>query len=170
MQETFNLSFDVNYGEYAGSLFHQFLKSKYLRLFILFLLGLALLSTLLGLATSSEMNFWVSLLSAIAPVLVISAIAPILFFVFTVIIYLSSRYAFKDIETEFNHWGVSRKSGKINWSKPWREIVKVKETKTAFLVYISKNDFIVIPKRAFKDDAEMNSFSYFWSTRTDFKL
>ncbi len=162
MQETFLLKFDVYYGEYAGSLFRNFLKNKYLRLFLLFLLGLALLSTLLGVATSSEMDIWVSLLSTIAPVLVISVFAPIL--------YAGSRSVFKDVEIEFNHWGVSRKSDKINISKPWREIPKAEETKTAFHIYITKSDFIIIPKRAFKDDAEINSFGYFLSTRTDFKL
>jgi hypothetical protein len=170
MQETFSLKFDVHYGEYAGSLFRHFLKSKYLRFFLLFLLGLIVLMTLLGLATSPEMNFWVSILSSILPIIVISVFAPILFFIFTALIYLGSRFVFKDINIEFTHRGVNRKSDRINLSKPWREIVKAEETKKAFHIYISKNDFIIIPKRAFKDDAEINSFGYFLSTRTDFKL
>lgn len=170
MQETFLLKFDVHYGEYAGSLFRHYLKSKYLRFFLLFLLGLILLMAFLGLVTSSEMNLLVSILSSILPIIVISVFAPILFFIFTALIYLGSRFVFKDIHIEFTHWGINRKSDRINLSKPWRDIVKAEETKTAFHIYITKNDFIIIPKRAFKDDNEMNSFGYFLSTRTDFKL
>jgi YcxB-like protein len=170
MQETFKLNFNLSYVEYAGSLFRHFRRSRFLRIVTLFLIGLLLLSTLLGLATASEVNPLGNFLTSLSAILGTLLFLIILFFILTGAIYTGFRHAFKHVEIVFNHWGVNRQSDKINISKPWRDIVKAEETKTAFHIYISKNDFIIIPKRAFKDDNEMNSFGYFLSTRTDFKL
>ncbi|RXK58157.1 YcxB family protein [Lacibacter luteus] len=170
MQDTFLLNFDISYREYAGSLLRYLLKSKYLKLFLVFMLILSVVSLLLGFVTSTEANLIVSLISSLAPIVILLFFAPFLFLVFTAIIYFSNSPIFKPVNIEFNHWGVNRLSDRINLSKPWREIVKAEETKTAFHIYVSKNDFIIIPKRAFKDEIEMNNFGYFLSTKTEFKL
>lgn len=170
MQETFYLNFDINYREYAGALFRYLIKSKYLRLFLGFMFILSFVSLLLGFVTSTETNLIASLISSLVPVVMLLFFATILFLIFTMVIYYSNTHVFKPVNIEFNHWGVNRKTDRIDLSKPWREIEKAEETKTAYQIFISKSDFIIIPKRAFKDENEMNSFGYFLSTKTEFKL
>ncbi len=170
MQETFYLNFDIGYREYAGALFRYLIKSKYLKLFLAFVFILSFVSLLLGFVTSAETNLIASLISSLAPIVMLLFFTFILFLIFTTVIYTSNTHVFKRINIEFTHWGVNRKTDKVDLSKPWREIIKAEETKTAYNIFIGKSDFIIIPKRAFKDQNEMDSFGYFLSTKTEFKL
>ncbi|MBS1934789.1 MAG: YcxB family protein [Bacteroidetes bacterium] len=58
---------------------------------------------------------------------------------------------------EFTHWGITRNGEKTEFSKPWRDVKKIKETKS-FILFIFHNDFHVIQKRMLKNPDELNAF------------
>ena len=73
-------------------------------------------------------------------------------------IYKSKPYLFENISYEFTHWGVVRHGEKTEFSKPWRDITKIKETKAFFLLYVGNADFHIIQKRMFENDSSITEF------------
>ena len=59
---------------------------------------------------------------------------------------------------QFNHWGVIRHGDLTEFSKPWREVSKFKESKAFFLLYISNTDFHIIQKKMINGSDEINKF------------
>jgi len=62
---------------------------------------------------------------------------------------------------DFTNWGMVRHGEKTEFSQPWRNITKVKETKVFFLFNIGVKDFHCIQKKMFTGEDEINSFRVF---------
>ena len=73
-------------------------------------------------------------------------------------IYKSKSYLFKNVSYDFTHWGVVRHGERTDFSKPWRDITKFKETKAFFVLYTGKSDFHIVQKRMLKDLDSLNDF------------
>jgi hypothetical protein len=73
-------------------------------------------------------------------------------------IYKRKRYLFNNVSYDFTHWGVVRNGAKTEFSKPWREITRFKETKAFFLLYAGSIDVHIFQKRMFANTEELNDF------------
>lgn len=74
-------------------------------------------------------------------------------------LYLRRRHEFDDerILTRVSDGSI----GRMNWP----DVTTVSRTRKHFLVYISKKQFIVIPFRAFKTEADLRAFGEFLAAR-----
>lgn len=73
--------------------------------------------------------------------------------------FVSSSKGFLDERHfEFSLEGVSLKTATASSSFGWRHIYRVCETRRSFLLFISRYQFLLIPKRCFESDDRMKSF------------
>ncbi len=122
------------------------------------LIGLTLLSTFLGFATTSRGFELATIFYNLVPMVILILIIVVFAFFVCLYIYKSKSYLFNNISYDFTHWGVTRYGEKTEFSKPWRDITKMKETKAFFLLFIGNADFHIIQKRMFAGSEELNSF------------
>jgi hypothetical protein len=125
------------------------------------LIGLSLFSNLLGLATTSKGLKVTDFVSVIVPLVILFLMVIIFIIVNCLFIYKSKPYLFQNVSYDFTHWGVVRHGEKTEFSKPWRDISKIKETSAFFLLYIGRTDFHIIQKRMFENMDELNDFKLF---------
>jgi YcxB-like protein len=72
--------------------------------------------------------------------------------------YKSDHLIKNEITYTFSENGINQKRGKsINYID-WNEIVFIKEYSPMFLIYVSKNKAIVLPKRFFESDEQIKIF------------
>lgn len=158
MENSFTIRQDLTFSEFFSSALYYYLSGKSLKRFFLFLLGLSLLSMFLGFLTTSQSVDIITIISTFAPFIILFLIGIIVISLICLYIYKSQPHLFKNVSYYFNHWGVVRHGEQTEFSKPWRDITKFKETKAFFLLYIGSTDFHIIQKRIFENDKVMNDF------------
>ena len=158
MQTTFTINQNLTYREFLSSTLYFYLSAKLLRRFFLLVIGLSLFSNILGLMTTSKGLKVTDFVSAIVPSVILFLMVIIFSIVICLIIYKSKPYLFHNVSYDFTHWGVVRHGEKTEFSKPWREITRVKETRAFFLLYIGRTDFHIIQKRMFGNINELDDF------------
>ena len=158
MEKSFTIRQNLTFRDFLSSTLYYYLSGRLLRRFFLILVGLALLSMFLGLDTTSKGINSARLISSFAPFLIF--LIGVVAFAFTTCLYIykSKPYLFHNVSYDFTHWGVVRHGDRTDFSKPWRDISKIKETKAFFLIYIGNSDFHIIQKRMFAGSEELNDF------------
>jgi hypothetical protein len=119
------------------------------------------ISMLLGVLTSSETFNLYTLITILGPLIGLIILLIAFIVLYTCIIYNTKSILFKRMIYNFTHWGLVKSGNGLEFSRPWREFLKVKETKSFFLLYISKNDAHVIQKRMFRNREEIKDFNFF---------
>ena len=152
MDNSFTIKQNLTFGEFLSATLYYYLSRKLLWRFFLLLIILGLLSILLGQITTSKALTAVDFIPVVAPLVILFLIA-ICFY-----IYKGKPYLFHNVSYDFTHWGVVRHGEKTDFSKPWRNISKIKETKAFFFIYVGKSDFHIIQKRMFANMNELNDF------------
>jgi hypothetical protein len=154
MQNVFKIEQDLTFREFLSFTLYYYLTGKRTRKFFILIATLSLLSVILGLiATSNSIDLLV-ISTYLAPVVV--SFFGLLLICF--IIYQFKPYLFKKVSYEFTHWGVVRHGERTEFSRSWRDITNLKETKAFFLLYIGSTDFHVIQKRMFSDTEKLDTF------------
>ena len=154
MLNSFTIKQDLTLKDFFSSTVYYYLSGRLLKRFFLFLTLLMLLSTFVGPSTT----FLETLITIFVPIIILLLMVITGTFFICVFIYNSKPYLFKNVSYNFTHWGIVRHGERTEFSKPWREISKFKETKSFFLLYIQKTDFHIIQKRMFNDANELNDF------------
>lgn len=157
MEDSFVIEQNLTFREFFLSSFNYYIAKKVLKMFLLILLAFSVLEVFLGIITINNLSFPV-LVGTFAPIVVIVFLLITLTFLVCFFTYKSKPYLFQNVSYEFTHWGVVRNGEKTDFSKPWRDFEKFKETKEFFLLYIANTDFHIIQKRMFKDFDEMERF------------
>ena len=147
MQESFTVRQDLTFREFLSSTLYYFFSGRLLKRFLLLVFGLTLLSTFLGFATTSKGFDLASVFYNLVPLGILTLLVVVFTFFICLYIYQIKAYLFKNMSYDFTHWGITRQGEKTEFSKPWRGITRVKETKAFFyftleiqLPYYSKND------------------------------
>lgn len=122
------------------------------------MIGLTFISIFLDFVTTSKGLEMTSIFTNFAPVAILFLIVIIFTFIICLYIYKSKRYLFDNVSYDFTHWGVVRHGERTEFSKPWRDISKFKETKAFFILYIGNTDFHIIQKRMLENIGELNDF------------
>jgi len=115
----------------------------------------------LFLLPKTDEKWYVTVLQVITPLLF-----PVIFlfagtFILCVLMMVIKPNNFKNIIYEFTHWGMFKKGKGIEYSRSWRDFIKLKETKSFIFLYTTENDAHVIQKRMFRDTDEMENFKKF---------
>ena len=158
MQESFTVRQDLAFSEFLSSTLYYYFSGRLLQRFLLLVFGLTLLSTFLGLATTSKEFDPASVFYSLVPVGILLLLVVVFTFFICLYIYQNKGYLFKDISYDFTHWGITRHGEHTEFSKPWRDITRVKETKAFFLFYIGNKDFHIIQKRMLAGTEELIAF------------
>jgi hypothetical protein len=160
MKNSFTVSQDLSHKEYLSSNLYFVFHSRRLRLYGLYLTGIFLLSLFLGFPAKKEELNLIKLVGSLAPVVFLGVVLILGVILLSFYIYRSRPHLFKNVSYEFTHWGVTRHGEKTEFSKPRREITKIKETKAFFLFYAGI-DMHTIPKRVFGTQEELDEFRQF---------
>jgi hypothetical protein len=158
MQNSFIMSQDLTFREFLSSTLYYYFTGRLLKKILLLLIGLTLLSMFLGSATTSKGINLATVFRSVAPIVILLLLIVIFAFLICLYIYKSKPYLFDNVSYDFTHWGVVRYGDRTEFSKPWRDITKFKETKAFFLLYIGNTDFHIIQKRMFTKSEELNAF------------
>ena len=158
MQESFTVRQNLTFSEFFSSTLYFYFSGRLLKRFLLLLIGLTLLSTFLGFATTSKRFDLEIVFYNLVPMAILILIIVIFSFFICLYIYKNKSYLFDNVSYNFTHWGITRNGEKTEFSKPWRDITKIKETKAFFLIYIGNTDFHIIQKRMFAGSAEQDAF------------
>ena len=158
MHDFFKIRQDLTFGEFLSSTLYYCFSGRLLKRVLLFLIGLTLISMFLGFATTSKSIDLATVLGSFVPIAILLLIVVIFAFLICLYIYKSKPYLFDNVSYNFTHWGVVRHGERTEFSKPWREISKIKETKAFFLLYVGNTDFHIIQKRMFTNLDELNDF------------
>lgn len=127
----------------------MFLRNKKLRVFlflaptILFIIGLV--------SIPMSPKPWQGLASTLTQTLSLLAFTIGFYFVgifiLTILLRVIRPGIFVNTVYLFNHWGMHKKMGTVEYSIPWRDLVKWKETKSFIFIHV-KNDAHVLSKKA----------------------
>ena len=134
------------------------LKSKIIKRFFLFFIPLAALCIVLGFVTTKDLFYWQAALQVLIPFVVMAAIFFIFILVVNALVLLIKPDNFRNVVYQFTHWGMTRSAKGFDFSRPWRDFTKFKETPSFFFLYISANDAHIIQKRMFGNEIELEEF------------
>jgi len=136
------------------------IRNKRLRWVFYFVIGVGVLNLFanLGLNQKPVNNYLVLILQSLLPLLIL-----LLFFYggSLIICFLIMRLnpgIFSNMTYQFTHWGMYKRSDTVDYSIPWRSIVKVKDTKSFIYLYSSNDMAHVIQKKKFRNNDELQSF------------
>ena len=164
MKQEFIFEQKLSLWELYRSSLYQLPQLKVIRRLFYFLSGVFVLSIILSVAlskktgTSGLLN---DLLPGIKSFLMLFAFLFIGTFLILLILRISKPTIFNSITYQFTHWGMFKKNTLIDYSCPWRNIVKVKQTKSWILLYTSGAGAHVIKKKLFTDKNELDMFLAF---------
>lgn len=158
MQNSFIIRQDLTLKEFLISTLYYYFSGKLLKRFFIFLICLTFLNMFLSFATTSSNMALLTIFSSFAPIVILFVVVVIFASLICLYIYKNKPYLFSDVSYDFTHWGVIRHGEKTEFSKPWRDISKFKETKNFFLLYIGNNDFHIIQKKMFTNLNELDDF------------
>jgi hypothetical protein len=161
MQNSFSLKQDLTFKEYYNSTVYYFLTGKKSKGFLIVLLAGGFLSMFLGFIMSPEQSSLVQISTSFIPIIFLFLVFLFALFVSCIIAYNSKPYLFKNITYGFTHWGITKTGEKTDFSKPWRDVIRLKEAKSFFLIYSNNIDAIVIQKRMFGTAEELDEFRIF---------
>ncbi|NOT93368.1 YcxB family protein [Ferruginibacter sp.] len=139
------------------------LRSKRLSWLYYFVTGVGVLNLFVNIAASAKAAgpIWILVLQSLLPLLVLMLFLFGGTFIICVVIKLLKPGIFNNMTYQFTHWGLYKKSDIVDYSIPWRNIVKVKETRSFIYLYFSKDDAHVIQKKMFRHVDELQSFKIF---------
>ena len=145
------------------------LRSKRLSWLYYFLTGVGALNLFLTIAASPKSNspIWKMVLQGMLPLLVLLLFLFVGTFIICVLIKLLKPGIFNNMTFQFTNWGLYKKSDTVDYSIPWRNIAKVKETKSFIYLYFSKDDAHVIQKKMFRHTDELQSFKSFMNAHVN---
>jgi hypothetical protein len=112
-------------------------------------------------STKKDSPLWVMVLQSLLPILVFLVFLFGVSLIICIIIKLLKPGIFKNMTYQFTHWGLYTKSDLVDDSVPWRNLVKVKETKSFIFLYFSKEAAHVIQKKMFRHVDELEHFRNF---------
>ncbi|MBS1564994.1 MAG: YcxB family protein [Bacteroidetes bacterium] len=79
--------------------------------------------------------------------------------------YLQAQHFLTGVTYHFNHWGMERSGAGTGFSTQWRNIVKVRETKSYFLFFVTPNVAHSIQKQRLGDEDNIDAFRTFVNDR-----
>ena len=151
MENTIIINQQLTFKEFVSSTLYFYLTGSLLKRFFAILFAILLVSLLLGLGTTDKGLDTTMIIGTVAPVIFLLAAATAFVFLSCLYIFKSKPSIFKNVSYEFTHWGIIRHADKLEFSRPWRDITDMKETKAFFLLYVGKTDFHIIQKRLIGD-------------------
>lgn len=134
-----------------------------------FIPGIFVLNIILSLSLSkpsTNENWLFTLLPIVAPFLIVCAIYFVLTFIICVLLKVLRPGIFSTVTWQFTHWGMFKKNTAFDYSCPWRNILKVKETRSWILVYTHETGVHVIQKNSFTDKNELDMLLHFLKSNT----
>ena len=158
MHDLFTIRQDLTFNEFLSSTLYYCFSGRLFKRFMLFLLGLTLLSSFLEYATTSREVQLGTFIYNFAPIFMIVPIVVVFSFFMCLYIYKRKPYLFNNVSYDFTLWGVVRHGEKTEFSKPWCDITKYKETKAFFLLYIGDRDFHIVQKRMLESSVRLDAF------------
>src|SRR5882724_10119220 len=147
---------------YRATLYVVVRNTRVRRIFY-FIAGVGVLGLLLSLGATPKPNGkpLIPVLQFLLPFLILVLFIFIGTFIVCALIKLLKPAIFSNMTYQFTHWGIYKKSDTIDYSIPWRNIIKVKETKSFIFLYFSKDDAHVIQKKMFRHNDELQFFKSF---------
>ncbi|MDX2046219.1 MAG: YcxB family protein [Chitinophagaceae bacterium] len=159
MQNSFTIRQELSLREFLIATLYSLFLGRRMKIFLFLMTGVALASLFLGYATTSDGINLSALATAFAPLVMILIIFTVFICFGGFFVYKSNPHLFKNVSYTFTHWGIVRQDKRGEFSKPWRDISKFKETKSFLLVYPRAGmDTHIIQKRMFADSEELNAF------------
>ena len=146
MKESFEIIQHTTLWEFYKLALYFSYKNKKFRQFYFIILFVSVVSAILGFVSGDGSDLAETILAVAIAILV-----PVVFFVLgtliiTVILHLVRPAVFK-ASFQFDHWGMHKRTGSQEITRPWRAFVKWKETKEIFLLFIGEQDAHFISKR-----------------------
>jgi len=160
MQENFRIAQNLNLIEYYTAAIYLGLRNKRLRRTFIIVFTLPFLTILFDIFFARSR--WSETLSTFGLLLLVPlAFFYIGLFLLSCLVMLIRPSLVKNAAYEFNHWGMIKKTRDNEYSTPWRDFLKLRETNRFFLLYITENDAHIIQKRMFSDSSEQENFRRF---------
>lgn len=153
METSFIINQDLTFKESMSSTMYYIFSAKRFRLFVLFLVGLTILSNLLS-PQGIEVK---EILRGFASILIAGSILLFVMIVLSLVLRKTKPSIFR-ISYHFTHWGMAWKNNEKEFSRSWKEIDTFKESKAFFLLYTDKFNVHVIQKRLFQDQYDVFAF------------
>lgn len=165
MKDSFTIDQHITLKEFINFTLYSYVHSRRIKSFFLLILLLDLVALVFGLLTgltnfNSEVVF-----NMLTPLILLPVLLVIFAVLVSLLIYTSRPYLFKNVSYDFTHWGIIRNGEKTEFSKPWREITRYKETKSYFIFYIGNADVHFVQKKMFNDANELADFAFFLKDR-----
>ena len=167
MKDSFTIRQDLSFKEYLRSNLYFFFVSRRLRFYGLVLTAVSAYGS--GSVTASKKIDLTAIVSVFVPILLMAAVLALGIYFVSLYLYRAKPYLFKEVSYEFTHWGIVRHGERTQFSKQWREITKVRESKNFFLFYAGM-DAHTIPKRVFSSPGELDAFRQFLKRAVDAKI
>ena len=158
MLNSLRVNQDLTFQEFFNGTLYVCFSLKPLKRFFLFLLALSIISLLLGFVTTSNRLTIASLITEVMPILSLLVLVILLVFLFSFFTYRNKPGIFRNVTYDFTNWGVIRNAHQSQFSKPWRDMFKMKESNRFFILYFSNTDYHLIQKKMFKDKSEVDRF------------
>ena len=149
MESSFTINQDLTFKESMSSTLYYILTSKRFRLFVLFLVGLTVMSNLLS-PQGIEVK---EILWGFASILMTGTIL-LLFMIILSLVFRKTRPSIFKISYHFTHWGMDWNNNEKEFSKSWKEVDTFKESK-AFSFYILTGTMYMLFKQGYSKTSMM---------------
>jgi|SRR5882724_10535961 len=150
---------DFTFREYSRGMLATFLRVKKVMIFFIVLPLVLALSPLLGYFTVANYTFgWRELAQIILIPIILFGLMCGLVFILSLAFFRSKPAMFKNIIFRFSGTGMIKSISGMEITRDWKDFTGLKETKSFFLLYISKTDAHIIQKRLFGNQQEMDAF------------
>ena len=163
MSQTFKVQQNITYSELLSASYYQISRMKIIRRFVLFptLFNSIILVILTILSFSNGINWYQLIFQLISiPFFFIAFVFGLTTLGMT-ILKLTQPFRYQDNTYSFTHWGMEKTGNGVEFTRPWRNFLKFRESNNFIYLYISENDAHIIQKRMFNDKYEEECFKQF---------
>lgn len=165
MTETFTFKETKTFKEYSSITIYQTFRKKIVKRILIFLIIVSILRVILEFALGNNLKWYMVIFNLLlAPVFLVAFIYVVGFLV-TILFMKIKPAAFRNITTQFTHWGMERTGEEFQISVPWSKFLKYRESKKFILLYITDDDSFIIQKKAFDSNEQLEDFRHLISEK-----
>ena len=160
MTDTFKFTQNISFKNFLEVYLYELRRMKIVsRIFILVTI-VGIVRALLDFTspTKHQIPWYILIFKLIMAPLFLIAFALIVGSLIAFLLMLLRPTHFKDVEFEFNNWGMVKKGKGFEFSRPWGGFTQFRETKSFIFLYITAYDAHIIKKSAFHSDTLLNDF------------
>jgi hypothetical protein len=161
MNDNFIIEQNFTFSEYLRITLYTTFRYPAIRKMIMFAVVVGLIEGILNVVSNPKRSVIELVGLSVGPVIFILLFIVTIGALISFIIFKKKADLINGLQFRYNHYGAEKIRKGMSFSEPWRNFLKMTETKNFFFLFLDKNRVQALQKRMFRDEDQLNDFRSF---------